>query len=273
MLARRMPLTAAAAAKTVLVFGGTTEGKQVAAWLGNTDYTFWYSTKTPVEVSLPANGRYRWGALTGAALVDFCQQHRVGCVVHASHPFAEQLHATIAEASQRLGLPVLRFERHYPERLTHPLVHYAADYEEVVGRLLAAGLAPALALSGVQTIGRLRGYWQHRPLFCRILPRVASVELARQAGFPPAHLITGWPGADLAKEVALIQRIGAQAVVTKESGESGFLSVKIAAALHAGVPIFIVRRPALPASFRRITQADELLAHLSTFLHGPAPDS
>ncbi len=271
MPARRTPQPAVA--KTVLVFGGTTEGKQVAAWLGNTDYAFWYSTKTLVEISLPANGRYRWGALTGAALVKFCHEHQVGCIVHASHPFAEQLHATIAEASQQLGLPMLRFERQYPERLTHPLVHYAADYEEVVGQLLAAGHAPALALSGVQTIGRLRGFWQHWPMFCRVLPREASVELARQAGFPLANLITGWPGAGLAEEVALIQRTGAQAVITKESGESGFLSVKIAAALHAGVPIFIVRRPDIPASFRRITQADELLAHLSTCLHGPAPDS
>jgi precorrin-6A/cobalt-precorrin-6A reductase len=267
-----MPLRSATA-KTILVFGGTTEGKEVAAVLSGTGYPFWYSTKTEVATSLPANGRARYGAFTTAALVEFCQQHHVGCVVHASHPFAEQLHATVAEASQQLRLPVLRFERQYPERLAHPLVHYVADYEEVIHQLLAAGHAPALALSGVQTIEQLRRYWQQQPLFCRILPREASVALARRAGFPVANLITEWPGAGLAEEVALIQQTGAQAVITKESGESGFLSVKIAAALHAGVPIFIVRRPALPASFRRITHADELLAHLSSCLHGPSADS
>lgn len=260
-------------ANAVLVFGGTTEGKEVAAALGSTNYPFWYSTKTAVATSLPANGRARWGAFTTATLVEFCQLHRIGCLIHASHPFAEQLHATVAEASQQLRVPVLRFERQYPARLSHPLVHYVASYEEVVSQLLAAGHAPALALSGVQTIERLRGYWQQQPLFCRILPRQASVALAQRAGFPVANLVTEWPGAGLADEVALIQRTGAQAVITKESGESGFLSVKIAAALHAGVPIFIVRRPALPASFRPITHADELLAHLSSCLHGPSADS
>ncbi|RZK57822.1 MAG: precorrin-6A/cobalt-precorrin-6A reductase, partial [Hymenobacter sp.] len=203
----------------------------------------------------------------------FCRQQRVGCIVHASHPFAEVLHATVAAASQHLGLPVLRLERQYPERLAHPLVHYAADYELVAAQLLAAGLAPALALSGVQTIGRLRGYWQRQTMFCRVLPRAASVALARQVGFPEANLITEWPGAELAEEIALIQQTGAQAVITKESGESGFLSVKLAAALHAGVPIFIVRRPELPASFRRLAHADELWALLPTYLHGPAADS
>ena len=257
-----------AAAKTVLVFGGTTEGKQVVAWLASTDYIFWYSTKTQVDVNLPPNGHYRWGAFTTAALVAFCQLHRVGCLVHASHPFAEALHATIAEASQHLGLPVLRLERQYPTRQGHPLIHYATDYEEVITLLRAAGLAPVLALSGVQTIERLRGYWQHQHMYFRVLPRESSVALATQAGLPADWLLTAWPGADVADETALIQHLGVQAVVTKESGESGFLSVKLAAAVAASVPIFVVRRPAMPAHFCLVAGEGELLAYLHTYLHG-----
>ena len=256
------------AAKTVLVFGGTTEGKQVAAWLAGTDYAFWYSTKTQVEVALPTNGRYRWGAFTAGTLVEFCQLHRVGCLVHASHPFAEALHATVAQASQQLGLPVLRLEREYPTRQEHPLVRYAADYEEVIDCLRAASLAPVLALSGVQTIERLRGYWQHRLMYFRVLPRASSVALATQAGLPADWLLPAWPGTDVAAETALIQRLGVQAMVTKESGESGFLSVKLAAAVAAGVPIFVVRRPAMPAHFCLVAGEGELLAYLHTHLHG-----
>jgi precorrin-6x reductase len=255
-------------AKTILVFGGTTEGKQVAAWLAGTDYAFWYSTKTQVELDLPRNGRYRWGAFTTATLVAFCQLHRVGCLVHASHPFAEALHTTVAEASQQLGLPVLRLEREYPIRQEHPLIHYAADYEEVIAHLFSAELAPVLALSGVQTIARLRSYWQYQPMYFRVLPRASSVALATQVGLPADWLLPAWPGADVAAETALIQRLGVRAVVTKESGESGFLSVKIAAALAAGVPIFVVRRPALPTHFCPVAGESDLLADLHTHLHG-----
>lgn len=262
------PAHSATARGPVLVFGGTTEGKQVATWLGRTDYAFWYSTKSSVEIELPANGQYRCGAFTEDSLANFCQQHRVLGIVHASHPFAEQLHATIDGVSRRLGLPVVRLEREYPERLTHPLVQYADSYEEVTDRLMAAGYEPVLALSGVQTIARLRGYWQQRAMRCRVLPREASLALARAAGFPAADLIPAWPGADLAAEVQLIRRTGVQAVVTKESGESGFLSVKIAAALQAGVPIFIVRRPALPAHFFGIRGEAELLDFLHACTHG-----
>jgi precorrin-6x reductase len=162
---------------------------------------------------------------------------------------------------------VLRPERAYPPRLTHPLVHYADSYEEVVAHLQTADYEPVLALSGVQTIVRLRAYWQQRRMLFRVLPRESSVALAREAGFPTEHLLLALPGADLAEEVRLIRRTGAQAVVTKESGESGFLSVKMAAR-QAGVPIFIVRRPALPAHFRGISGKAELLDFLHTCVHG-----
>ncbi len=248
--------------KTILVFGGTTEGKQAVGWLANTAYAFWYSTKTQVELDLPPNGRYRWGAFTTATLVAFCRRHQVGCLVHAGHPFAEALHATVAEASQQLGLPVLRLERAYPPRQAHPLITYVADYEEAIACLRAADLAPALALSGVQTIERLRGYWQHHPMYFRVLPRASSVALATRAGLPAAWLLPAEPGREVAAETALIRRLGVRAVVAKESGESGFLSVKLAAAGAAGVPIFVVRRPATPATFRSVAGKDELLAYL-----------
>jgi len=257
----------------VLVFGGTTEGKLVAHWLGQTAYAFWYSTKTAVATALPANGRARWGAFTKDSLADFCRANHIRSIVHASHPFAEELHATIAGVSQRLRIPVGRLERDYPERLDQPMVHYADSYEEVVARLLAGGYESVLALSGVQTIGRLRGYWQQRPMFCRVLPRESSAALARAVGFPAAGLIAALPGARLAEEVALIRRTGAQAVVTKESGESGFLSVKIAAAQRAGVAIFIVRRPALPTGFRSLAGKTELLDFLHASIHGLRADS
>ncbi|GAC1367703.1 MAG: hypothetical protein NVSMB30_02670 [Hymenobacter sp.] len=261
-------MPAARAPGPVLVFGGTTEGRQVAAWLSQTDYAFWYSTKSRVEMELPANGQYRCGAFTEASLADFCRQQRVRGIVHASHPFAEQLHATIGQVSQQLTLPVGRVEREYPKRSIHPLVHYADSYEEVADRLLAGCYEPVLALSGVQTLARLQRYWLQRTMLCRVLPREASLALARAAGFPAAGLIPAWPDADLAAEVQLIRRTGVQAVVTKESGESGFLSIKIAAALHAGVPIFIVRRPDLPAHFHPIRSEVELLDFLRTCTHG-----
>lgn len=233
----------------ILVLGGTTEGKQVSSVLAGAGYPFWYSTKTDVAVDLPPNARYRHGAFTPEALTGFCRQEKIRLIINAAHPFAQLLHQTIDQAASLTGIPVLRPEREYPVRLLHPLVLYMADYAAVLRRLEEGRYAPVLALTGVQTITRLRPYWERNKMLFRILPRDNSLAIARAAGFPEENLLLSFPAASVEEEFALIRQTGARAVLTKESGEPGGLSVKITAAIAAAVPIFIISRPVLPKGF------------------------
>ena len=41
-------------------------------------------------------------------------------------------------------------------------------------------------------------------------------------------------------------------MITKESGESGFFEEKIAPALAAGVPVYMITRPALPEHYEYV---------------------
>ncbi|NSL87095.1 precorrin-6A reductase [Chitinophaga sp. Mgbs1] len=250
----------------ILVFGGTTEGKQVISALADTALPFWYSSKIRIEVTLPVNGRYRCGALTEAALEDFCREQSIRVIVHASHPFAAVLHETIGVVSKRLCIPVIRFERQYPAAEAHPLIRYADSYEEVLAALLSAAFEPVLSLTGVQTIIRWKAYWEQHRMYCRILPRDTSLEIARGTGFPEEQLLLSFPGKTVEEELAVIRETGVQAMVTKESGESGFLPVKVAAAIAAGIPLYIIRRPALPAHFIKTDQAAGLLYHVNRLL-------
>jgi precorrin-6A/cobalt-precorrin-6A reductase len=246
----------------ILVFGGTTEGKQVIAALAEMGTPFWYSSKIAIDVSLPENGQYRFGAFTPETLAAFCTMQQITAIIHASHPFAAVLHETIGEVSKRLAIPVIRIERIYTETQMHPLVRYADSYEQVLEHIHHGGFEPILSLTGVQTIVRWQPYWQHKKMYCRILPRDTSVAIAQECGFPEAQLLLSFPGKTVAAELAVFRETAAQAVITKESGESGFLSVKIAAAIEAGIPLYIIRRPALPAHFIRVDNIAALLNHL-----------
>jgi precorrin-6A/cobalt-precorrin-6A reductase len=248
----------------ILVFGGTTEGKRVCTALAGTGYPFWYSSKTLIEVNLPENGQYRYGAFTPAGLEDFCTKNRIKGIIHAGHPFAAALHKTIAEVSMQMSIPVIRFERKYLPKQEHPLLKYMISYEEVLNQLSAAAYEPVLSLTGVQTIARLQTYWQTKKMFFRILPRESSVALARAAGFPVENLLLSFPGTTVEAEHEVIRATRAQAVITKESGESGFLSVKTAAAIAAGIPLFIIDRPALPAHFKLVRNEMALLEQVKT---------
>lgn len=243
----------------ILVFGGTTEGKLVCTALTGTGYSFWYSSKTPIEVSLPENAQYRYGAFTPAMLKDFCTEHHIKLIIHAGHPFAAELHKTIAQVSMHGNIPVIRFERQYPPKQEHPLLRYVNSYEEALVQLDAAGYEPVLSLTGVQTIARLRTYWHSKKMLFRILPRDSSVAIAREAGFPEENLLLSFPGTTVEAEREVIRTTGAQAIITKESGESGFLSVKKEAAIAAGIPLFIIARPSLPAHFNLVSDEVALL--------------
>ncbi|MBC9908979.1 precorrin-6A/cobalt-precorrin-6A reductase [Chitinophaga varians] len=246
----------------VLVFGGTTEGKMAMAALAAADLPFWYSTKTAIDVDLPAGGQYRYGAFSTAALLAFCETQAITLIIHASHPFAAELHTTIGEVSERMGIPVVRPERAYPETSTHPLIRYADSYSEVLEALLRHNYEPVLSLTGVQTIARWKPYWQQKKMFCRILPRDTSLAIAQADSFPEDQLLLSFPGKTVEEELAVILQTGAEAVVTKESGESGFLPVKQSAAIAAGKPLYIIRRPALPAHFIKVEGAEGLRQYL-----------
>ncbi|WP_212003692.1 precorrin-6A/cobalt-precorrin-6A reductase [Chitinophaga sp. HK235] len=246
----------------ILVFGGTTEGKLVLAALAAANQPCWYSSKIKIDVSLPAGAQYRYGAFTQEALEAFCLEQHITTIVHASHPFAALLHETIGIVSQRLSIPVIRFERHYPETPLHPLVRYADSYEEVLSAIHHGGYEPVLSLTGVQTIIRWRPYWERKKMYCRILPRDTSVAIARDCEFPEEQLLLSFPGKTVEEELQVVKETGVQAIITKESGESGYLSVKIDTAIAAGIPLYIIRRPALPPHFVKVDTTTDMLKHI-----------
>ncbi len=143
----------------LLVFGGTTEGKKVAAILEKEEYHYFYSTKTKIDFQSGNYGTYRYGAFNKETLIDFCKDNSIKIIIHASHPFAEELHQTIYKASIELNIPVLRFERTYPERISNDLINYFSSYQEAINYLADNNIQNLLALTGVQTIEKLKSYW------------------------------------------------------------------------------------------------------------------
>jgi precorrin-6x reductase len=233
----------------ILVFGGTTEGKKIAKFLERETLPYFYSTKTEIEFDKGQFGSYRFGAFSVAELIAFCQEKKIDTIIHASHPFAEILHQTIAEASSFLSLTVIRFERQYPIKSVSEDVIYVKSYAEAIAYLNAEKTQSLLALTGVQTIEKLEQYWKKNNTYFRILPRESSLAIAEKAGFPKENLILEFPSDDLNYEIELLKKYNCQAVITKESGESGFLSTKIEAAKICNIPIVIIERVMLPNSF------------------------
>ena len=221
----------------ILIFGGTTEGRKAAEVLEQAGKLYYYSTKTGEQELSLQHGLCIDGAMDEAAMELFCREHQIRLLIDAAHPFAERLHATIAAVAAVLQLPIVRYDRIYPPH--EPDIHWCRDYDDAIRQLEAAGIDRLLMLTGVQTIARLKPFWQHHDCWCRILDRDSSRALAAKNGFPEKKLAY-YEHSDIP---TLLAQLRPQAIITKESGLSGGFKEKVEAAREAGVEIFVVERP------------------------------
>lgn len=232
----------------ILLFGGTTEGRACVKTLDEAGSTFYYSTRGSEQQIESKHGIRLTGAMDREAMISFCREKGIGMVIDAAHPFATRLHQTVAEVATVLKIPHLRYERCFPT--LHPNDILCTSYDEAIEKMERADIHCLLALTGVQTIGNLKHYWEKHDCFFRILEREQSYQLAESQGFPKERLIGYDPDQPITE---LIRQVGADAVLTKESGESGGFVEKEQACLESGIPLFVVRRPLLPPSFRIVT--------------------
>lgn len=231
----------------ILILGGTTEGRLAVKVADEAGSPYYYSTKGNLQQIVCRNGTHLTGDLDADAMTDFCRRHGIRLLVDAAHPFAVGLHSAVAKASEALEIPVIRIERRYPARSED--IVWCDDYADAVRRLQDNGIESLLALTGVHTIGKLRDYWQEHTCWFRILAREESLAQARQQDFDERHLVYY----EQENEDTLLERLHPQAILTKESGESGGFLQKVDAARRHGIAIYAVKRPPLSERFMTVT--------------------
>ena len=211
----------------ILVFGGTTEGRKAVEVLEEAGKVYYYSTKTGEQDITLHHGQRINGALDVEAMQAFCCDHEIRLIVDAAHPFASQLHENIAQVSVSQNIPVIRYERIYPPR--DPEMEWIDDYSQI-----PTDIHTLLATTGVQSISHLK--WLEKlgiKVIYRILNRESSIQLAHEQGATDDQLCF-YP-----------QTADAEAVLMKESGESGGFNEKVKEAKEKGMRIIVLKRPQL----------------------------
>ena len=219
----------------ILVFGGTTEGRKAVEVLEEGGNTYYYSTKTGEQDITLHHGQRIDGALDAEAMQTFYREHDVRLIVDAAHPFASQLHQTIAQVSESLNIPTIRYERIYPER--NPEITWIDDYSQI-----PRDIHSLLATTGVQSIAKLKPLEAEGiRIYYRILQRESSIALALKQGAGSDQICYYEDPQDIPVE--------AEAILLKESGLSGGFSEKVEAAKARGMRIIALKRPQTPAIF------------------------
>ncbi|MFJ4690309.1 cobalt-precorrin-6A reductase [Streptomyces sp. NPDC088766] len=223
----------------VLVLGGTTEARELAAAL---------AARPGVRVTSSLAGRVsRPGALVGDVrsggfggadgLAAWLAEHAVDAVVDATHPFAAGITANAARAATAAGRPLTVLRR--PGWRPGP-----GDRWHPVGSLAeAAQLLPRLGGRVLLTTGRLG-----LVAFAHLTGQhfvVRSVEPPAPPMPPDTELVLARGPFTVTDELALLREHRIDVLVTKDSGGAA-TAAKLTAARRLGLPVVVVRRPPLP---------------------------
>ena len=218
----------------ILLFGGTTEGRKAIKELEEAGKPYFYSTKTGEQDVVLQHGKRTDGAMDLDSMVQFCRQHGIKLLIDAAHPFASQLHQTVAKAAAMLELPAIRYERIFPPRSDD--ITWCDDYSQIPSDMQSISKLKHLEEKGVT-------------VYYRILPRESSLQLARKQGADEERLCYYHEGED---ERELLESLQADALLLKESGITGGFVEKTAAAREKGVRIIALKRPPTPAIFHQV---------------------
>lgn len=233
----------------ILILGGTTEGRIAVRTLEEAGKLYYYSTKGEEQEVAMHHGARLQGAMDELDLEHFCRKNAIALIIDAAHPFAEQLHRTVEAVATKLDLPVIRFERIYPPR-DEEQITWCRDFDDAIRQIKEQEIFTLLALTGVQSIAKLKPLWQESACcYFRILDRESSRLLAAREGFPEEHLRYYHDDED---ERLLMQQLHPEAILIKESGLSGGFNEKVEAALAEGIRIFAICRPETPPTFELV---------------------
>ena len=236
----------------VLVLGGTGEARDLAGRLVERGDSVVSSLAGRVSAPALPVGEVRTGGFGG---VDGLADHLVGrgyeVVVDATHPFAARITDNAVTACARVGVPLVRLQR--PGWARHPLAAEFTWVDDVdAARVAAEGLgARPFLTTGRQQLDTFAS-WDDRYVLARVVDPPgwdvpASWEVLRARGPYP-----------YAAERDLIESRAVDVLLTKDSG-GALTEAKLTAAHDLGVPVVVVRRPAVPEGVRVVDSVDEAL--------------
>ena len=229
----------------ICVFAGTVEGRRLVEFLAGQPIDVYACVATDYgETLLPGGDNVE----TAARRLDECQmealfeRRRFDLVIDATHPYADQASRNIAAACRARGVEYLRLNREKTasdgEEVYVDSIQEAADY-------LSAHPGTALLTTGSKELSPYTAVEDYRERFhVRVLPTVESLRACEAAGFPPSRVIAMQGPFSVQMNVALLLSVGADWLVTKDSGDSGGFQQKLAAARQAGAHCIVVGRPA-----------------------------
>ena len=256
----------------IMIFGGTTEGRELAQCLMKTRHKILYSAATEYGALLiPESGnlKVRYGRMQVEDMLRCFKEEDISMVLDATHPYAVLAGKTIRKAARLAGIRYLRIRRDLEASTsmlsgrdfrTFPTVKDAAEWlRHEEGKILIT-----TGSKEIEAYTCIPDYKER--CFVRALPQEAVLQKLKALGFPGKMLclMQGPFSEDL--NLALLKQTGARFLVSKNSGETGGFPEKCEAAIRAGAELLVIGAPPETDPFKPPREQEMTLIQAETYL-------
>lgn len=226
------------------LIGGTSEARALVREMRDLPVSICVSVATEYGAALipqQENVRVEAERMDGAAMRAFLKKERPALVIDATHPYATVVTATVQEACRAENCRCLRLLRPSCGKGEDDYIS-VRDFAEAVELLnhVEGNIFLTTGSKNLPDFTAVRNFSERIAL--RILPMESSLQNALRLGYKPSQIICmqGPFACDL--NVALLKKYQSSFMVTKDSGEAGGFSEKLAAAHAAGAKLIVIGR-------------------------------
>lgn len=225
----------------ILIFSGTTEGHALCRFLSSHAICaqVFVATTYGEAVMEPLTGiTVHAGRLTTLEMAAYMSAQTI--VVDATHPYACEVTEHIQEACQIKQAEYLRLLR--PVQQSDG-VEVVADTAQAVN-WLCQHQGNILLTTGSKELDAYTAIPEYQKrIFPRVLPSVEAIEKCMALGFPCASILAMQGPFSHEMNVALLKKVKASILVTKDTGKNGGFAEKLSAAKELGVTTLVIARP------------------------------
>ncbi len=185
-------------------------------------------------------------ALKKKDFVKLIEEEDIDTLIDATHPFADVATKTAIEATKETNINYIRYERASTVLPDTPLIIKVDTFKD--GALKAKEILvndddKLMHLAGVMNLKEIVDIVGADKVVPRVLPNNFSISKTLDTGINSKNIVAMQGTFSKEFNMSLMKEYKVNAIITKESGESGGAEEKITAALELELPVILVTRP------------------------------
>lgn len=233
--------------KEILIFAGTTEGRELSEYLAAAGIAHTLCVATEYgKIVLKEHPcvKVHKGRMDREEMEIYIKNGNFGAVVDATHPYAEVVTQNIRRAMQDMDIPYLRLKRESNVTSSYEKIQYFKDSVSCA-RALEKTDGNILLTTGSKELSVFVKFIDKKErLYARVLPGIESLQLCMDCGIAGRQILALQGPFSTQMNEAMLRQYQIKWLVTKASGNAGGYQEKLDAAQNLDIPVFVIGCPA-----------------------------